>query len=651
MPKRLLAALPAILLAASLAQAEPKVSLNEAEFHDRVYACWTGKNIGGTLGMPFEGKQDLNTVTFYTNLKDGKAAPNDDIDLPLLWLKAMEEHNGRVDARILGGYWLKYIPVDWNEYGVGKANMKLGLLPPLSGEFRNAQWKHSNGAIIRSELWASLFPGCPALALRHAREDGCFDHGAGEGTNALLFMTAVDCAAYVESDRDKLLQIGLASIPADCRIAKAVRAVLRARQDGKDWKAARQAVVDASVDTGWFQSPRYIGFVVLGWIYGEGDFGKSLCTTINCGDDTDSTGATLGSLLGILGGTKGIPEKWRKPIGDGIQNVAIAGVEVPKDTRAFTDRTVAMAKKVLALYDAPVSIAGKPTDLSRAGELVLVDRPACEKLWAMSPYVVEWNEADLSVALDYTGEPVIAAGAPRAMKLKLANPGGKALQVKIAMAGLPAGWMVTALPTGAVSLEAGAARTLDFAIAATSVDEGPTRLRIDVTGGAEPITMPLTLFGHEGPGPDDLALASKGAVATSDSELQREKGCTPRAIDGIVPAANDFEGKRWHSSTETPHPHWVQVKLPKPARIGRVVIRFADPVGRPVDFRGLVLEADGKTWKEVFVVKDNQNPRSFRKEIEPVETDTFKLVIEKSVNPVTLNAAQVSEIELYPAAK
>ncbi|MCX5671615.1 MAG: hypothetical protein NTU94_09890 [Planctomycetota bacterium] len=50
-------------------------------------------------------------------------------------------------------------------------------------------------------------------------------------------------------------------------------------------------------------------------------------------------------------------------------------------------------------------------------------------------------------------------------------------------------------------------------------------------------------------------------------------------------------------------------------------------------------------------MKDNQNPRSFRKEIEPVGTDTFKLVIEKSVNPVTLNAAQVSEIELYPAAK
>lgn len=74
MPKHLLAALPAILLASTLAQAGPKVNLNEAEFRDRVYACWTGKNIGGTLGMPFEGKQDLNTVTFYTNLKAGQVS-------------------------------------------------------------------------------------------------------------------------------------------------------------------------------------------------------------------------------------------------------------------------------------------------------------------------------------------------------------------------------------------------------------------------------------------------------------------------------------------------------------------------------------------------------------------------------------------------
>ena len=646
----LLFALAVLLLLVTTAQgAAPKVNLNEAEFRDRIYACWTGKNIGGTLGMPFEGQQNVHDVTFYVNLKDGKAAPNDDIDLPLLWLKALEERDGRVDARILGEYWLKYVPVDWNEYGIGKANMKLGLLPPLCGEFNNAQWKNSNGAIIRSELWGSLFPGCPELALRYAREDGCVDHGAAEGTFAILFMTAIDSAAFVESDRDKLIQIGLASVPAECRVAKAVRALLQAKRDGKDWGAARQAVLDASRDTGWFQSPRYIGFAMLGWLYGEGDFGKSLCLTINCGDDTDSTGATLAALLGILGGTKGIPEKWRQPIGDGIQNVAIAGIEVPKDTQAFAGRTVAMAKKMLAMHGAPVTISEKPTDLSRAHELILVDPPALEKLWNLSPYEVVWNEPGLRVALDYVSDPFITP-APRPLKLTLTNLSSQGQSLKVGIASLPASWKMTGLSGEPYSLGAGESKQLDFVIAAAATEEGPARLHIEVTGGAKPVKMPLTLIGREGPGADDLALASKGAVATSDSELEREKGCTPRAIDGILAGPNDFEGKRWHSSTATPHPHWVQVKLPKPAKIGRVVIRFADPAGHPTDFKGLVLGTDGKEWKEAFAVKGNKDPRKFCRDIAPVETDTFRLVIEKSVNPVTLNAAQVSEIELYPPA-
>jgi hypothetical protein len=82
-----------------LAGQSPRVLLNERDFTDRVTACWLGKNIGGTLGMPFEGRQQIQDVSFYTNLKPGEPAANDDLDLQLLWLKAMEEHEGRVDAR------------------------------------------------------------------------------------------------------------------------------------------------------------------------------------------------------------------------------------------------------------------------------------------------------------------------------------------------------------------------------------------------------------------------------------------------------------------------------------------------------------------------------------------------------------------------
>ena len=56
-------------------------------YESSVRGCWMGKNIGGTLGAPFEGKTEINDVDFYVQ-KDlfGSPEPNDDLDLQLLWL-------------------------------------------------------------------------------------------------------------------------------------------------------------------------------------------------------------------------------------------------------------------------------------------------------------------------------------------------------------------------------------------------------------------------------------------------------------------------------------------------------------------------------------------------------------------------------------
>lgn len=43
------------------------MKLNVSEFKDKVHACWIGKNIGGTIGGPYEGaKQMLDKGFFYT---------------------------------------------------------------------------------------------------------------------------------------------------------------------------------------------------------------------------------------------------------------------------------------------------------------------------------------------------------------------------------------------------------------------------------------------------------------------------------------------------------------------------------------------------------------------------------------------------------
>ncbi len=55
------------------------------KYKDKVYACWTGKNIGGTIGAPYEGKREILNVTGFTT-KPGQPLPNDDLDLQLVWL-------------------------------------------------------------------------------------------------------------------------------------------------------------------------------------------------------------------------------------------------------------------------------------------------------------------------------------------------------------------------------------------------------------------------------------------------------------------------------------------------------------------------------------------------------------------------------------
>jgi len=209
--------------------------------------------------------------------------------------------------------------------------------------------------------------------------------------------------------------------------------------------------------------------------------------------------------------------------------------------------------------------------------------------------------------------------------------------------GAPAGWTVTREATGPGAWT--------FRLKAPTLEAQVNRLHVEVTGGAQPVRVPLTLLAKLPPervGADDLALAAKGATAQASSEYAQEPGGAARVIDGILATADDF-ANRWHSSLATPHPHWIQVKLPQPARLGRVVLRFADPLGYPTSFQGLVLPAGRTELQSVLDVTANKETRTWRGTFEPVLTDTFRLVIRASASVRYPNAAQLSEIELYAA--
>lgn len=66
------------------------ITFDKKTLHDRIYACWIGKNIGGTLGTPYEGSREMHDITGFAS-KEGEPLPNDDLDLQLAWLRAVDE--------------------------------------------------------------------------------------------------------------------------------------------------------------------------------------------------------------------------------------------------------------------------------------------------------------------------------------------------------------------------------------------------------------------------------------------------------------------------------------------------------------------------------------------------------------------------------
>ena len=331
--------------------------LSKSEYLEKMAGCFLGKSIGGTLGTPFEPTRGAFDVEYYTTDLSNGMLPNDDLDLQLVWLCAAERYKTDVNAPILSDYWMFGIVPNWAEYGVGKNNVRMGLIPPVSGKYRN-HYKDSNGAWIRAEIWACLAPGHPEIAVKYAYEDACVDH-ADEGVYGEIFIAAIESAAFVESDKFKLIDIGLHYIPENCDCARAVRRILALYREGLSWREARvrlmndfpgsfgaqfRGVEDGVPNGNWgYDAPNNIAITLIGWLWAGEDFEKALCITTGCGEDSDCTAGALGAILGILLGREGIPEKWKAPIGNEIKTKCINEfadiIRIPKTIDELVSRT------------------------------------------------------------------------------------------------------------------------------------------------------------------------------------------------------------------------------------------------------------------------------------------------------------------------
>jgi len=318
-------------------------NINEKETYERIYAGWLGKNIGGTLGTPVEGRMEQMQLTWYPKLGDNGVLPNDDLDLQLVNLHTIEQYGLHFTPEQLGREWMEHVFYPYDEYGYAMTAMRNGLIPPFSGIYNNP-FTDCMGAPIRSEIWAAIAMGNPDAAATFAWHDAVIDHAGGEGMWGEIFYAVLECLAYESNDLQKIIQKSLSYIPDTSRVYKAVSATLNYYNDGIPFEKVRGLILEHHGSENFTDAPQNLAFTIAGLLWGK-DFEDGLLKTVNMGYDTDCTVATLGSIYGILYGLDFIPKKWSAPIGNKIVvTPSVRGLDAPKDIDELTARVIKQMK-------------------------------------------------------------------------------------------------------------------------------------------------------------------------------------------------------------------------------------------------------------------------------------------------------------------
>ncbi|AKJ13784.1 crystallin [Streptomyces incarnatus] len=315
-------------------------------------AAWLGRAIGCLLGkpvekLPLDGIRALARATgnwpltsYFTargvpeellaehpwNRRSGPTSlaenidgmpEDDDLDYPILNLVLLRRHGRTFSTADVARLWLEELPAGrtFTAERVAYRNLLTGIEPPHTARHRNP-FREWIGARIRADVHGWTNPGDPAAAAGQAHRDAVLTHTAN-GVYAAMFTAAVIAtAATGTADVHSCLRTGRRVIPPRSRLARAIDHALRLAEAHEDF----DDVVDElharySPAHHWVHAIPNTALLAAALTHADGDFTGSICRAVSGGLDTDSNGATAGSIAGLLAGDPAaLPDRWRAPL-------------------------------------------------------------------------------------------------------------------------------------------------------------------------------------------------------------------------------------------------------------------------------------------------------------------------------------------------
>jgi len=253
-------------------------------------------------------------------------ARDDDIDYAILGLMLQERYGPALSTADVAEAWLSYLPFrqTYTAERVAYRNLVAGVPLDAVARVRNP-YREWIGAQIRADIFGWTHPGDPRAAALASYTDARLSH-MGNGIYGEMWATALVAAAFVAPSAQDIVRGSLAHIPPRSRLAAAISSVVRVHDEGGRWDDAVDLI---SSDLGhylWVHVIPNAAILAAGLLWGGDDFGTTVGLTVQAGWDTDSNGATAGSVMGVLLGAGALPAHLVEPLHDTVRS-AVFGCE------------------------------------------------------------------------------------------------------------------------------------------------------------------------------------------------------------------------------------------------------------------------------------------------------------------------------------
>lgn len=331
----------------------------------KIHGAWMGRICGCMLGKTVEGirtnellpflketgnypmhryilRSDLNeeiqskykypfASRCYADAIDGMPV-DDDTNYTVLYQEIVQKYGRDFTPFDVSRAWLHYQPKDayCTAERVAFCNFVKGYEPPESAMYKNP-YREWIGAQIRADYFGYINPGNPELAAEMAWRDASISH-TKNGIYGEMFVAAMLAVAAETKNIKDIILGGLAQIPNTSRLYEEIMFVVDRFENGVSQSDCFKSIhekYDEHSAHDWCHTISNAMIVAASLLYGGGDYGKSICMSVEVGFDTDCNGATVGSILGMANGIESIPEYWIRPINDTLYT-SIFGIDTVK---------------------------------------------------------------------------------------------------------------------------------------------------------------------------------------------------------------------------------------------------------------------------------------------------------------------------------